>query len=341
MWFVCHLKWRLRWNAFVGEDDASQQKAANKPHLRARRRAWSAEEDQALDEGFPRHGYKWEMMAKDPKLHFDKRTGAQIRDRFRLRYPELYAAQSKSTVDSSIPVMAAVTPSEDESIGDEDPPQLRQDPIEARIKTPEGKKDRNQPPMSERIVQMDSKDSTSRDQTNGESNANTRLTNITVNAAPTTAILTSETNHDTLFDEILNMPDIPKDPATVLPSLTSATLNTTFTPATTSHSHPPPLPTPNVVTPIQSGPEWLTYLLNSESAAAAAAAANGENGDPSETPPLSSELSQYEDWNDESLGIGADHVDVDGEVVGIGSGLTLPPLLNWEDMVPGSMFDMG
>ena len=36
-------------------------------------------------------------MVKDPDLHFDRRSGGQIRDRFRLRFPELYNQQDANT----------------------------------------------------------------------------------------------------------------------------------------------------------------------------------------------------------------------------------------------------
>lgn len=60
---------------------------------RARKHHWTEEEDAELDKGFRRYGYQWNLMVKDPELHFDRRSGGQIRDRFRLRFPELYNQQ--------------------------------------------------------------------------------------------------------------------------------------------------------------------------------------------------------------------------------------------------------
>ena len=36
------------------------------------------------------HGFQWTQMAKDPSLKFVNRSGSQVRDRFRLKYPDLY-----------------------------------------------------------------------------------------------------------------------------------------------------------------------------------------------------------------------------------------------------------
>ena len=61
--------------------------------VRARKHHWTEEEDAELDKGFRKYGYQWNLMVKDPDLHFDRRSGGQIRDRFRLRFPELYNQQ--------------------------------------------------------------------------------------------------------------------------------------------------------------------------------------------------------------------------------------------------------
>ena len=41
-------------------------------------------------EGYRRHGYQWTAIAKDPDLVLSHRTGPQVRDRFRLKCPDLY-----------------------------------------------------------------------------------------------------------------------------------------------------------------------------------------------------------------------------------------------------------
>ena len=65
--------------------------------VRARKHHWTEEEDAELDKGFRRYGYQWNLMVKDPDLHFDKRSGGQIRDRFRLRFPEVYNQQDANS----------------------------------------------------------------------------------------------------------------------------------------------------------------------------------------------------------------------------------------------------
>ena len=65
--------------------------------VRARKHHWTEEEDAELDKGFRKYGYQWNLMVKDPDLHFDRRSGGQIRDRFRLRFPEIYNQQDANT----------------------------------------------------------------------------------------------------------------------------------------------------------------------------------------------------------------------------------------------------
>ena len=75
------------------EDSPFSFHPRKKSRFRARKRGWTAAEDEAMIKGFEIHGYRWELMARDGDLHFDNRTGAQIRDRFRLRFPLTYAQQ--------------------------------------------------------------------------------------------------------------------------------------------------------------------------------------------------------------------------------------------------------
>ena len=71
--------------------------------VRARKHHWTEEEDAELDKGFRKYGYQWNLMVKDPDLHFDRRSGGQIRDRFRLRFPELYNQQDANTQPKKAP----------------------------------------------------------------------------------------------------------------------------------------------------------------------------------------------------------------------------------------------
>lgn len=61
---------------------------------KARKRPWTEEEDTALVEGYRLHGFQWTQMAKDSSLEFVNRSGPQVRDRFRLKYPALYGQAS-------------------------------------------------------------------------------------------------------------------------------------------------------------------------------------------------------------------------------------------------------
>ena len=54
------------------------------------KRAWTEREDADLARGYQQHGYQWTAISKDPTLNLAHRTGPQVRDRFRLKYPELY-----------------------------------------------------------------------------------------------------------------------------------------------------------------------------------------------------------------------------------------------------------
>lgn len=69
-----------------------------RPIQRARKRHWTESEDAELEKGFRRHGYNWNAMVKDPDLHFDGRSGGQIRDRFRLKFKDLYEGQDVTHV---------------------------------------------------------------------------------------------------------------------------------------------------------------------------------------------------------------------------------------------------
>lgn len=63
------------------------------------RRVWTSEEDVALVNGYRQYGFQWCQMVKDTSLKFVDRTGPQVRDRFRQKFPELYAQQSAPAVD--------------------------------------------------------------------------------------------------------------------------------------------------------------------------------------------------------------------------------------------------
>jgi len=63
-------------------------------------RAWTDAEDVDLVKGYQKHGFQWSLIARDPHLTFSNRTGAHVRDRFRLKFPDIYRDVSKSQRDA-------------------------------------------------------------------------------------------------------------------------------------------------------------------------------------------------------------------------------------------------
>ena len=51
---------------------------------------WTEEEDGFLAEGYRKHGFQWTLITKDLDLGLSHRSGPQVRDRFRLKYPDIY-----------------------------------------------------------------------------------------------------------------------------------------------------------------------------------------------------------------------------------------------------------
>lgn len=51
---------------------------------------WTREEDANLSRGYQKYGFQWTAIAKDGELGLAHRTGAQVRDRFRMKYPIVY-----------------------------------------------------------------------------------------------------------------------------------------------------------------------------------------------------------------------------------------------------------
>lgn len=72
---------------------ASDRKTSKKEPQQPRRKPkhpWSAEEDEGLVKGYQQYGFCWKDIANDQSLPLGDRSGPQIRDRFRKRFPELY-----------------------------------------------------------------------------------------------------------------------------------------------------------------------------------------------------------------------------------------------------------
>ncbi|KAL9606894.1 MAG: hypothetical protein Q9167_008129 [Letrouitia subvulpina] len=70
------------------------------PKKRNPKQHWTKEEDTSLIKGYQQHGFAWTRIAKNPSLKLQNKTGPQIRDRFRLKFPQLYGEVSVSRKDS-------------------------------------------------------------------------------------------------------------------------------------------------------------------------------------------------------------------------------------------------
>ena len=68
---------------YVQQEEPQQPRKKPKHH-------WSEEEDDSLVKGYQKYGFCWKDIANDPSLALGNRSGPQIRDRFRKRFPELY-----------------------------------------------------------------------------------------------------------------------------------------------------------------------------------------------------------------------------------------------------------
>ena len=62
---------------------------------------WTPEEDANLFRGYQKYGFGWTTITKDPEMSLGHRTGPQVRDRFRLKYPRLY--QSSDSIQLQLP----------------------------------------------------------------------------------------------------------------------------------------------------------------------------------------------------------------------------------------------
>jgi len=76
----------------VDREQASSEADGTGPRFtastRRKRKRWTEQEDAALENAFRRYGNSWSSFLTDPVL--DKRTATDIRDRFRIRFPDKY-----------------------------------------------------------------------------------------------------------------------------------------------------------------------------------------------------------------------------------------------------------
>ena len=72
-----------------------------KPHRTLPPR-WTKEEDENLIKGHKKYGFSWTAITKDPDMKLSHRLGAQVRDRFRLKFSELYQAAPPSIGENQV-----------------------------------------------------------------------------------------------------------------------------------------------------------------------------------------------------------------------------------------------
>jgi hypothetical protein len=78
----------------TNDANASKPNDVYGPFMKSQRRArreFSDEDDRNLLKGFKRHGSTWHAMRDDLELGFGMRHATDLRDRFRIRYPEQFA----------------------------------------------------------------------------------------------------------------------------------------------------------------------------------------------------------------------------------------------------------
>lgn len=63
-----------------------------------RKGTWTDIEDQNLEKGYRKYGFSWTRIAKDPELDLAHRTGPQVRDRFRTKFPALYGEDPRQHI---------------------------------------------------------------------------------------------------------------------------------------------------------------------------------------------------------------------------------------------------
>ncbi|KAL8679206.1 MAG: hypothetical protein Q9186_004503 [Xanthomendoza sp. 1 TL-2023] len=92
------------------DPDRHSQEDEHQPR-RKPKHLWSEEEDESLVKGYQKYGFSWKDIAIDPTLALGNRTGNQIRDRFRKRFPELYGEAPPPLKDSQIANLGAAAAS--------------------------------------------------------------------------------------------------------------------------------------------------------------------------------------------------------------------------------------
>lgn len=68
-----------------------------------RKGSWNDAEDADLEKGYQKHGFSWARIVADPELSLGHKTGPQVRDKFRTRFPELYGEDIRHSPGDGTP----------------------------------------------------------------------------------------------------------------------------------------------------------------------------------------------------------------------------------------------
>ena len=75
---------------YGGDARRNPSRQRSHPKIIQRKGTWTDVEDANLENGYKKHGFSWAKIVNDPELSLTHKTGPQIRDRFRTRFPSLY-----------------------------------------------------------------------------------------------------------------------------------------------------------------------------------------------------------------------------------------------------------
>lgn len=85
--------------------DVKQDPSKRRPLLKSihRKGVWNDAEDADLEKGYQKHGFSWARIVSDPELSLGHKTGPQVRDRFRTRFPKSYGEDIRHSSGDGTP----------------------------------------------------------------------------------------------------------------------------------------------------------------------------------------------------------------------------------------------
>lgn len=85
--------------------DVKQDPSKRRPLLKSihRKGTWNDAEDADLEKGYQKYGFSWARIVTDPELSLGHKTGPQVRDRFRTRFPEMYGEDIRHSPSDGAP----------------------------------------------------------------------------------------------------------------------------------------------------------------------------------------------------------------------------------------------